>query len=66
VVYVEVRSNEDIDFALKRFKNKCIKEKIFVDLRKKRFYEKPSEVKRKERMKSARKLARKMRKRRRR
>lgn len=65
MVYVEVRDGEDMEVALKRFKNKCIKEKIFVELRKKRFYEKPSEVKRKERLKSLRKLARKLRKQRR-
>jgi len=62
VVYVEVRNGEDLEQVLKRFKNKCIKEKIFVELRKKRFYEKPSELNRKERLKSLRKLARKLRK----
>ena len=42
-----VRKNEPIDRAIKRFSKKIKKERIVEDARERRFYEKPSEKKRK-------------------
>ena len=44
VVYV--KNNESIDKALKRFKRKCNTEGIMDEMRKREFYEKPSDRKR--------------------
>lgn len=52
MVAVEVREEEDIQTALKRFKRKCIKESIPQDIRKNAFYEKPSVRKRKKHLKA--------------
>ena len=40
---VIVRENESIDKALRRFKRVCKKAGIWSDLKKKRYFEKPSE-----------------------
>jgi len=52
LVAVEVRDEEDIQVALKRFKRKCIKESIPQDIRKNAYYEKPSVRKRKKHLKA--------------
>ena len=52
MVAVEVKDEEDIQTALKRFKRKCIKESIPQDIRKNAFYEKPSVRKRKKHLKA--------------
>tara|TARA_Y100000034_G_scaffold114770_1_gene151230 strand:+ start:655 stop:867 length:213 start_codon:yes stop_codon:yes gene_type:complete len=46
-VEVELRRNEDVERAIKRFIKKVKKEKIIEDLRERKYYEKPSVVKRK-------------------
>ena len=46
-VEIELRRNEDIERAIKRFIKKVKKEKIIEDLRERKYYEKPSVVKRK-------------------
>lgn len=56
VVAVEVREDEDIQSALKRFKRKCIKESIPQDIRKNAYYEKPSVKKRKKHLKAVKRL----------
>ena len=43
---VIVRRNENPNRAIKRFIKKCKKEKIIEQLRERRYYKKPSEVKR--------------------
>ena len=53
-----VRKNESIDDALKRFRRECQKAGILSEIKKRRFYEKPSE-KRKRKMESARRKRRK-------
>lgn len=46
---IRVKKNESLDKALRRFKNKCQKTGIFREAKKRRYYEKPSEIrKRKE------------------
>lgn len=52
LVSVELREDEDIQTALKRFKRKCIKEAIPQDIRKNAYYEKPSVKKRKKHLKA--------------
>lgn len=46
---VRVRDNESIESALRRFKNNCRKTGIFAETKKRRFYEKPSEIRKKKR-----------------
>ena len=46
-VEIELRRNEDIERAIKRFIKKVKKEKIIEDLRERKYYEKPSVIKRK-------------------
>lgn len=53
---VRVRANESFESALRRFKKQCVKEGIFSDIRKRKYYEKPS-VKRKKKAMAARKRA---------
>ena len=56
VVLVELREDEDIQGALKRFKRKCIKESIPQDIRKNAYYEKPSVRRRKKHLKAIKRL----------
>jgi len=56
VVAVEIKDDEDIQVALKRFKRKCIKESIPQDIRKNAYYEKPSVKKRKKHLKAVKRL----------
>ncbi|MDP8216511.1 MAG: 30S ribosomal protein S21 [Candidatus Kaelpia imicola] len=51
---VEVRSNESLDQALRRFKRKVEQEGLMKVLRAIRHYEKPSEIKRRKMMKKKR------------
>ncbi|HAL02848.1 MAG TPA: 30S ribosomal protein S21 [Lachnospiraceae bacterium] len=51
---IEVKPNEDLDSALRRFKRSCQKAGILQEIRKREHYEKPS-VKRKKKSEAARK-----------
>ncbi len=51
---VQVRENESLDSALRRFKRNCAKAGIMQEVRKREHYEKPS-VKRKKKSEAARK-----------
>ena len=44
---VRVHEDEPFEIALKKFKRKCIRDGIFAEVRKRRYYEKPSVKKRK-------------------
>jgi len=46
VVEVQLEENDRLDWALKKFRRKMIRSGLFKDMRRKRFYEKPSEAKR--------------------
>ncbi len=59
---VKVRKNENTEKAIKRFKRKVEREGILKDIKKNRFYRKPS-VKQKEKSKAAEKRRRKLNKR---
>lgn len=58
---ITLRENEPIDPALKRFKKECVKAGIFKEVKRRRAYEKPSDVKRRKLQASIRKAARKAR-----
>ena len=45
-VSVEVRGPDQLEYALKLLKRKLKKENFYVELRKREFYQKPSEIKR--------------------
>lgn len=44
---VKSRPNENIEILIRKFKNKCEQAGILNDIRKKEFYEKPTEVRKK-------------------
>ena len=46
VVSVEVKGPDHLEYALKLLKRKLKKENFYVELRKREFYQKPSEIKR--------------------
>ena len=51
---IDIKPNESLDSALRRFKRKCSRDGIIGDLRRKEHYEKPS-VRRKKKAELARK-----------
>ena len=61
-VTVVPRKNEPIEKTIRRFVRKCKKEKIIEQVRKRRYYQKPSEAKREKRAASIREAARQKRK----
>jgi len=52
---VTIRDGEDFDRVLKRFTKKCEKDGLLTELRKRRFYEKPSVKKRRKSIESIKK-----------
>lgn len=44
VVEIEIGENDRLDWALKQFRRRMIRSGLFKDMRRKRFYEKPSEA----------------------
>jgi small subunit ribosomal protein S21 len=52
LVEIEIGENDRLDWALKQFRRRMIRSGLFKDMRRKRFYEKPSEA-RKAKMKAA-------------
>ena len=51
---VNVKKNETLDSALRRFKRSCSKDGVIAEIKKRKHYEKPS-VKRKKKSEAARK-----------
>ena len=51
---VKVRENEPFELALRRFKRTCEKAGVLAETRKREFYEKPSERRRKEKARAVR------------
>ena len=41
--FVKVKENEPVDIAIRRFKRACEKAGVLADVRKKEFYEKPTQ-----------------------
>ncbi|MCX5777570.1 MAG: 30S ribosomal protein S21 [Candidatus Firestonebacteria bacterium] len=60
MVEVIVKSDESFESALKRFKRKCQTEGILTEIRKREFYEKPSEKRKKKEEAAARKLKKRL------
>lgn len=54
--------NQEIDKGLREFKRKLKKERVLEDVKRKRYHEKPSDVRRRERLKARRRYLRKQRK----
>jgi small subunit ribosomal protein S21 len=44
LVEIEIGENDRLDWALKQFRRRMIRSGLFKDMRRKRFYEKPSEA----------------------
>jgi small subunit ribosomal protein S21 len=44
LVEIQIGENDRLDWALKQFRRRMIRSGIFKDMRRKRFYEKPSEA----------------------
>jgi small subunit ribosomal protein S21 len=59
---VELRENENLEEALRRFRKICEREGISREIKKRSFYEKPSMKKKKKREAKRRKLMKKLRK----
>ena len=57
---VKVREDEPFEIALKKFKRKCIRDGIFAEVRKRRYYEKPS-IKKSRKAEAAKREAKKKR-----
>lgn len=57
---ITVREKEPFEFALRRFKKQCEKAGILIEVRKRRFFEKPS-LRKKKKAENARKRVLKMR-----
>lgn len=62
---VRVRDNESFEAALRRFKRKCEKSGILSEVKRRRFYEKPSETRKREMIQARKKMLRKLAKQRR-
>jgi small subunit ribosomal protein S21 len=62
---VKVRDNESFEQALRRFKRKCEKSGILSEVKRRRFYEKPSETRKREMIQARKKMLRKLAKQRR-
>ncbi len=58
---IDVRDNENIESAIKRFRKKCENDGIRRELKKRTFYEKPSAQKYKKRIALKRKMEKKLR-----
>ncbi|HEY8484602.1 MAG TPA: 30S ribosomal protein S21 [Longimicrobiales bacterium] len=58
MVEVTLNENDRLEWALKRFRRKLIRAGLFKDLKKRRFYEKPSEARKRKSAAARRRLAR--------
>ncbi len=62
MLLIDLRENESVDSALKRFKKEVEKDGILTEEKKHRFYEKPSEARKKKISTVQRKIEKKIRK----
>ena len=51
---IRIKVEGSIDKALRQFKKRCIDTGLFIELKKKEFYEKPSEIRRRQKRKKER------------
>jgi small subunit ribosomal protein S21 len=52
---VKVKPGEDIENALRRFRKKCEKEGLFNEIKRRSYYEKPSEIRHRKKLSAIRK-----------
>ncbi|MCD4825528.1 MAG: 30S ribosomal protein S21 [Phycisphaerae bacterium] len=57
MIKVKTRGNESVEQMLKRFKKLCEKEGLTKDIKRKSYYEKPSEQRRRRQRKSVKRQA---------
>jgi small subunit ribosomal protein S21 len=57
---VKVKENEPFEVALRRFKRSCEKEGVLADVRRKEFYEKPTQVRKRKMAAAVKRHAKKM------
>lgn len=60
MIGVILKDGESIDSALKRFKKECVNAGIQTEIKKREFYEKPSETRKKKKEAAERKKRKKM------
>ncbi len=65
MVEVKLRENDKLDWALKRFRRKVRRAGLFKDMKKRRYYVKPSEARNRKRAAAQRRRARRSRRNRR-
>ncbi len=58
MVEVRLEENDNLEWALKKFRRKMIRSGLFKDMKKGRYYEKPSVAKRRKSAAAARRRAR--------
>lgn len=58
MIEVTLGENDRLDWALKQFRRKLIRSGLFKDMKKRRFYEKPSEAKKRKTAAARRRVAR--------
>ena len=58
MVEIILEENDRLDWALKRFRRKMIRSGLFKEMKKGRYYEKPSEAKKRKRSQARRRKAR--------
>ena len=58
MVEIILEENDRLDWALKRFRRKMIRSGLFKDMKKGRFYEKPSEARKRKKAQARRRKAR--------
>ena len=56
MIEIQIGEGDRIEWALKQFRRKMLRSGLFKDMKKKRFYEKPSETKRRARLRVPRHL----------
>lgn len=61
MVEIILEEKDSLEWALKKFRRKMIRSGLFKDMKKGRFYEKPSEVKKRKRTQARRRKARRAR-----
>ncbi len=61
MVEVILGENDRLDWALKKFRRKMIRSGLFKDMKKRRFHEKPSEVRKRKKAAARRRNARRAR-----
>ncbi|HCB38835.1 MAG TPA: 30S ribosomal protein S21, partial [Gammaproteobacteria bacterium] len=58
--YVRVKENEPFDVALRRFKRSCEKAGVLAEVRRREFYEKPTQVRKRKQAAAVKRHAKKV------